>query len=76
MNGNMVIDTPANGSVTTYLVCLNFPLTIYGKDFGIDLTLSQFDVTLGMNRLEFNCIYINFYNKAILFPEFVEEKGM
>lgn len=24
MNGSMVIDTPANGSMTTLLVCLNF----------------------------------------------------
>ncbi|XP_050877531.1 uncharacterized protein LOC127081304 [Lathyrus oleraceus] len=29
MNGSMVIDTPANGLVTTSLVCLNCPLTIY-----------------------------------------------
>lgn len=28
MNGSMIIDTSANGSVTTTLVCLSFPLTI------------------------------------------------
>lgn len=42
----------ANDSVTTLLVCLNFPLTIYGRDFGIDLVclpLSQLNVILGMN---------------------------
>ena len=52
VNGSMVIDTPTNGSVTTSLVCLNYPLTIYGRDFGIDLIclpLSQLDVILGMN---------------------------
>lgn len=37
MNGSMVIDIPDNGSVTTLLVRVNFPLTIYGRDFGIDL---------------------------------------
>ncbi|XP_050896160.1 uncharacterized protein LOC127102881 [Lathyrus oleraceus] len=25
--------------------------------------------------IEFNCMYINYYNKTILFPEFVKEKG-
>lgn len=48
----MAIDTPAIGSVTTSLVCVNFPLTIYGRDFGIDfvcLPLSQLDVIFGMN---------------------------
>ncbi|XP_050916565.1 uncharacterized protein LOC127131692 [Lathyrus oleraceus] len=52
MNGSMVIGTPANGSVNTSLVCLNFPLTIYGMYFGIDLgclPLSQLDVIPGMN---------------------------
>lgn len=50
MNGSMVINTPAKRSVATSLVCLNYPLTIYGKDFGIDLfllLLSQLEVILG-----------------------------
>lgn len=53
----MVIDTPTSGSMTTLLVFLNCPLTIFGKDFRIDLVcflLSQLDVILGMNWLEFN----------------------
>lgn len=37
MSGSMVIDALANGSMTTLLVCLNYPLTIYGRYFGIDL---------------------------------------
>lgn len=37
MNGSMVIDTPTNGSMTTMLVCLDFTLKIYGKNFGVDL---------------------------------------
>ncbi|XP_050878228.1 uncharacterized protein LOC127082047 [Lathyrus oleraceus] len=76
MGGRMVIDTPANESVTTSLVCLNLHLTIYGRDFGINivfLPLSQIDVILGMNWLKFNCIYINCY-KTMLLTEFVEEK--
>lgn len=37
MVGSMVIDTLVNGSMNNLLVCLKCPLTIYGKDFGIDL---------------------------------------
>ena len=37
MNGSMVIETPANGSVTTTRVCLKCSLTIYGKSFLMDL---------------------------------------
>lgn len=51
-NSSMVIDTPTNDSVTTLLVCLNSLLTIFGRDFGIDLVclpLSQLDVILEMN---------------------------
>lgn len=64
MNGSIVIDTQANGSVTTSLVCLNCPLTIYGRYFGINLVsfhLSQLDVILGMNWLEFNRVFIKFF---------------
>lgn len=39
---SMVIDTPTNGLMTTPLACLNFPLTIYGKDFGVDLICFPF----------------------------------
>lgn len=77
MAGGMIIDTPTNGSVTTYSVCLNFHLKIYGRDFGIDLVclpLSQLHVIFRMNWLEFNHMYINCYSKAVLFPKFVEEK--
>ncbi|XP_050877856.1 uncharacterized protein LOC127081669 [Lathyrus oleraceus] len=79
MNGNMVINTPANGSVTTSLVCLKCLLIIYGRDFSADLVclpLSQLDIILSMNWLEFNPMYINHYNKIVLFPEFIEEKIM
>lgn len=52
LGGSMVIDTATIGSVTTSMVCLNNPLTIYGMDFGIGLAclpLSQLDVILGIN---------------------------
>ena len=52
MNNGLVIETPANGSVTTYLVCLKCPLSIYGKDFCIDLIclpLEDMNEIMGMN---------------------------
>lgn len=52
MVGSMVIDTSANGSITTSLVCLKCPFTIYGKSFAMELVciqLRQFNVILGMN---------------------------
>jgi len=36
MNGEMVVETPAKGSVTTSLVFLRFPLSMFGRDFEID----------------------------------------
>jgi hypothetical protein len=33
----MVIDTPANGSVTTYLMCANCPVNFGNVDFELDL---------------------------------------
>lgn len=48
---SMVINTLPSGLVTTSRVCLNFPLTIYIKDFGINLIfspLSQHDVIIRM----------------------------
>jgi hypothetical protein len=73
MNGNMLIELPANGSVTTNRVVLKCPLTIYGKSFLMDLVclpLHQMDVILGMNWLEFNFVHINCYAKTVEFPEF------
>lgn len=71
MVGNMIIDTPANGSVTTSWVCLKCLLTIYGKSFGMDLvclSLNQLDVILIMYWLEFNHVHINYFNKSMSFP--------
>ena len=37
MNGEMVVENPAKGSVTTSLVCLKCPLSMFGRDFEMDL---------------------------------------
>jgi hypothetical protein len=52
MNGEMVVETPAKGSVTTSLVCQKCPLSMFGRDFEVDLVclpLEGMDVILGMN---------------------------
>ncbi|XP_058767294.1 uncharacterized protein LOC131640961 [Vicia villosa] len=72
MRGSMIIDTPAMGSVTISYVCLNCPLSIFGRVFEIDLAclpLDQINVILGMNWLEYNHVYINYFNKTIIFDE-------
>ncbi|XP_050876627.1 uncharacterized protein LOC127080342 [Lathyrus oleraceus] len=73
MVGSMVIDTLTNGLMTMLWVCLNCPLTIYGKKNGMDLVcrpLNKIDVILGMIWLEFNHVHINYFDKSVLFPEF------
>jgi hypothetical protein len=72
MSGCMVIDTPANGSITTKLACVNCPVSVFGKNFGMDLVcipLSKLDVILGMNWLKFNRVHINCYTKTVSFPK-------
>ncbi|XP_058741884.1 uncharacterized protein LOC131614292 [Vicia villosa] len=78
MNGEMVIDTPAKGSVTTSLVCLKCPVSIFNKDFVVDfvcLLLRGLDVILGMNWLEYNHVHINCYDKSVRFST-PEEEGV
>ncbi|XP_058741476.1 uncharacterized protein LOC131613855 [Vicia villosa] len=70
LDRNMTIETPSIGSVVTSLACLNCPLTIFDRDFGVDLIclpLSNLDVILGMNWLEFNRVYIDCFRKRLLF---------
>jgi len=77
MNGEMVVETQAKGSMTTSLVCLKCPLSIFGRDFTVDLVclpLSGMDVILGMNWLEFNYVHINCFSKMVRFSS-AEEKG-
>lgn len=56
--------------MTTLLVCANFPSTIYGRDFGVNLhflPLSKLYVILGTNWLEFNHVDINYFDKSLKF---------
>ena len=76
MNGDMVVDTPVKGSVTTSFVCLKCPLSIFDRDFVVDLVclpLRGLDVILGMNWLEHNYVHINCYNKMVRFSTPEEE---
>ncbi|XP_058727044.1 uncharacterized protein LOC131598464 [Vicia villosa] len=73
---SVVIDTPSMSSVTTSSMCLNCPLSIFGRNFRMNLMclpLDQLDFILGMNWLEFNHIYINCFVRTINFPEFGDE---
>ncbi|XP_058750263.1 uncharacterized protein LOC131623281 [Vicia villosa] len=77
MNGEMIVDTTANGPVTTYLICLQCPLSMFDRDFAVDLIcllLSGLDVILGMNFLECNYVHISCYNKLVRFSTSDEEK--
>ena len=50
MNGEMVVDTPAKGSLTTSFVCVKCPLSIFDIDFAVDLVclpLRGLDVIFG-----------------------------
>ncbi|XP_058774493.1 uncharacterized protein LOC131648783 [Vicia villosa] len=50
---SMVIYTPSMGYVSTSYVCRNCPLSIFGRDFGIDFVcppLEQLDVILDMHE--------------------------
>ncbi|RHN45425.1 putative nucleotidyltransferase, Ribonuclease H [Medicago truncatula] len=78
MNGEMVVETPAKGSVTTSLVCLRCSLSMFGRDFEMDLVclpLSGMDVILGMNWLEYNHVHINCFSKSVYFSSAEEESG-
>ena len=74
----MVIDTPAMGSVTTSLVCAKCPLSVFGRDFLVDLIylpLDGLDVILGMDWLVNNRVHINCFDRSISFASPVEEEA-
>jgi hypothetical protein len=74
---SMVVETPTKGSVTTSLVCLKCPLSMFGRDFAVDLVclpLSGIYAILGMNWLEFNHVHINCFRKTVRFSS-AEEEG-
>ncbi|XP_058781838.1 uncharacterized protein LOC131656074 [Vicia villosa] len=77
MNGEMVVDIPTKGSVPTSLMCLKYPLSIFDRDFEVDLIclpLNGLDVILGMNWLEYNHVHINCYNKSVRFSTPIDEE--
>ncbi|XP_050876539.1 uncharacterized protein LOC127080254 [Lathyrus oleraceus] len=79
MSMSMVINTSVMDSVTISMVCLNYPLSIFDRDFIIDLVrlpLVQLDVILGMSWLEFDRVHINCYARKVMFTEFMGEKDM
>ena len=72
LGGSMVIDTPANGSVKTSVVCRSCHLTIFEREFVVDLVclpLHQIDIILGMNWLGFYGVFIDCYRKTVRFSE-------
>jgi len=76
MNGEMVVETPAKGSVTTSLVCLKCLFSMFGRDFEVDLVclpLSGMDEIFGMNWLEYNHVHINCFSKTVYFSSAKEE---
>src|SRR3954471_130619 len=73
-----IVLSPAKGLVTTSLMCSKCPLSIFDKDFIVDLIclpLSGLDVILGMNWLEYNYVHINCFNKSLRFSS-PEEEGV
>lgn len=46
MNGHLVIDTPANSSMTTTMICLHCHVTVYGRDFIIDLVCLALSISI------------------------------
>jgi len=72
----MVIDTPANGSVTTSSVCAKCPVNFGNVDFELDLvchTLKHMDVIFGMDCMLSFGVSINFLTKSITFSMPVAE---
>ncbi|MCI21965.1 cellular nucleic acid-binding protein, partial [Trifolium medium] len=75
----MKIETPSSGSVTTQIVCLNCPVTVFGRHFGMDLVcipLSGIYVIFGMNWWIFNRVHINCCAKTVVFPNPEEDSQL
>lgn len=78
MKGEMVVETPAKGSLTTSLVCLSCPLSMFGGGFEVDLVclpLTGMHVIFGMNWLEYNRVHINCFSKTVHFSSAEEVSG-
>ncbi|XP_058745854.1 uncharacterized protein LOC131618704 [Vicia villosa] len=78
MNREMVVDTPAMGSITTSIVYLKCPVLILDRDFVVDFVcfpLRGLYVILGMNWLEHNHVHIDCFDKSVRFST-LEEEGV
>ncbi|XP_050909944.1 uncharacterized protein LOC127123807 [Lathyrus oleraceus] len=74
---DMIVEVPVKGTVSSSLVCKSCPLSIFGKDFVVDLVclpLVGLDVVLGMDWLKSNYVHINCYNNTVRFSS-AEEEG-
>ncbi|XP_058734258.1 uncharacterized protein LOC131605987 [Vicia villosa] len=77
LNRDMVVEFPAKGTVTTSFVCASCPLSIFDRDFVVDLVclpLVGMDVVLGMDCLKANYVHINCYNNTVMFSSLEEEE--
>jgi len=78
LSRGMVIDTPANGSVTTSLVCAMCPFSFGSVDFELDLvflSLKHMDVIFGMVWMLTFGVSINCLTNSITFSKSVDEVG-
>ena len=65
-----VVSIPTYEHVKTSLACLNCPIDIEGRNFLINLIclpLSQLDIVLGMDWLSANHVFLNCYDKILIF---------
>jgi len=78
MSSGMVIDIPANGSVTTSLVCAKCPVNFGCVNFELDLVclpLKHMDVIFGMDWMLTFGVNINCLTKSVTFFKPVEDVG-
>jgi len=72
----MIIDTSANGSVTTSLVCAKCPVNFGCVDFELDLvclSLKHMNVIFGMDWMLTFGVNINCLTKSVTFSKSVED---
>lgn len=77
LNREMIVEVPAKGTVTTSFVCSDCPLSIFGRDFRVNLVclpLVGMDIVLGMDWLKTNYVHINCYNNSVMFSSLEEEE--
>src|ERR1051325_5667550 len=76
LDRDMVVEVSAKGTITTSFVCANCPLSIFDRDFMVDLIclpLVGLDVVMGMDWLKANYVHINCFNNTVRFSSLGEE---